>query len=262
MLEHYVEDRIGTGATRVPWGLVASAIAHVGVVGVLVVAAMWQIDKVSYERGDTPLQIGGAASSPPPPAGTSAPDRPEADQVRIVRDAQQTRRTRTDASEASGDLRAGVPHGDPNGEIGGTGTEPGGDGTGPGRLVGDVGCGEGRILCSDSTPPPPRPDPPRIVPSSLIDGKRYRGTTQIKPPDKVRDEMSRSGKRSTRAAIKLCLSGSGRVSSVKLLTSSGYPTYDRKLVAAVRAWRYHPFKLDTGQAIPVCTSVVFKYAMR
>jgi outer membrane biosynthesis protein TonB len=225
---------------------------------------MWQIEKVSYERNDGPMQMGAALTSPPPPAGSEAPAKPEsaADKVKIaVRDAQSARApSPDDANAGNSDLRRGVADGSSDGVADGTGNDPN-------AVIGDIGCGAGKVLCSGkaTTPPPEtkrkKPDETRVVRSTLIDGKRYRGNTQIQPPDSVKTAMSRAGDDRVRAIIKMCLSKTGDVASVDLLLSTGYPDYDRKLLGQVRTWRYHPYKLDSGQAVPVCTSIVFKYSV-
>ena len=53
----------------------------------------------------------------------------------------------------------------------------------------------------------------------------------------------------------------GVVDMVLPLVSTGYATYDQRLLAGIRAWRYSPFIVD-GQPIPVCTSVSFVYTQR
>lgn len=264
MLDHYVDNREAGGMSRAHIWLALSAVGHAAVVVILVVSALWRIEKVSYEPNGSPLQLGASIGSPPPPAGTAAPDKPKTETERkIVDDGQATTRVREGATDTGAGDRVGIADGDPNGVKGGTGDDPDGipGGTGTGSVVGNIGCGAGKILCNDAPPPPPE-ETPRAVPANLIDGKRFRGTTQIQPPDSARDQMSDDRVRSVRAVVKLCLSKSGRVSSVKLLESTGYDAYDRKLLAAVRQWRYHPYKLDSGDAVPVCTSVVFNYAQR
>ena len=261
MLEHFVEARVGSGRSWVHWGLVMSAIGHTAVVAFLVVSALWRIDKLSYEQPHIALQLGMMMASPPPPAGSPAPVEiaTEPESRRVVRDAQATPASADDSQEVASGEQVGEPGGDPNGKPGGTGTDPT-------AVIGDVGCGAGKILCTgtDGKPPPEQPpeEPIRIVPPKLIDGKRYSGSTNIQPPDTVVDDMSDQKLRKLHAVIKLCLSRTGRVSSVTLLRSSGFPAYDRKLVATVRTWRYHAYKLDSGQAVPVCTSVVFNYTRR
>ena len=64
------------------------------------------------------------------------------------------------------------------------------------------------------------------------------------------------------AAVKLCLDRTGVPSSVELIDSSGYPEYDRKLIAEIRRWRYRPYEVENAGAVAVCTAVVFRYEMK
>ena len=48
------------------------------------------------------------------------------------------------------------------------------------------------------------------------------------------------------------------MSETKLLKSSGYPAYDRKIELKMKQWKFKPF-LVGGAAVPVCTSATFIY---
>ena len=56
----------------------------------------------------------------------------------------------------------------------------------------------------------------------------------------------------------MCLTASGSVKSVKILKRSGFPGWDSKIKGKMRMWKYKPYRVN-GKAIPVCTSVTFKY---
>jgi len=50
----------------------------------------------------------------------------------------------------------------------------------------------------------------------------------------------------------------GVVDMVVPLVSTGFASYDQKLLAGIRAWRCSPFTVN-GEPIPVCTTVSFPY---
>jgi TonB family protein len=103
------------------------------------------------------------------------------------------------------------------------------------------------------------PVAPTIVPPKVLEQNRVAGETQIQPPDEVKNQIRRDGKTRIVANAQLCLDATGNVKSVKLLKSSGYTSYDRKIQSAMSAWRYRPFQVN-GEARPVCTAVTFIYS--
>ena len=74
-------------------------------------------------------------------------------------------------------------------------------------------------------------------------------------------QMGRDGRDRVRATIKLCLDKKGLVQRVSLLSSSGYDAYDRRLMSEMKSWRYRPYTV-AGTPTPVCSPVVFVYALR
>jgi outer membrane biosynthesis protein TonB len=52
------------------------------------------------------------------------------------------------------------------------------------------------------------------------------------------------------------------VRSLRVLDSTGYPLYDERLTSRMQSWRYRPYQLASGAAVPVCTSVTFVYRIR
>lgn len=135
------------------------------------------------------------------------------------------------------------------------GVEGGEEGGVEGGVVG------GYVLAPPPPPPPPPPSAgaPRNVPPALLEGSRIAGEKNIVPDDPDKVQITRSGKGRLIGSWKLCVSDAGDVSEVKLLKSSGFPGYDRKLETEMWNWRYRPF-LVNGKPVPVCTAITFIYS--
>lgn len=110
------------------------------------------------------------------------------------------------------------------------------------------------------TPNPEGSRRPR-VPTKTLEAKRTHGSPAIHPPHSVVQSMRSNGQKRTKAVFRLCLSAEGRVSDIHLVTSSGFPIYDRVLFESMQRWRYRPFLLD-DQPTPVCTGITFVYVAR
>ena len=144
---------------------------------------------------------------------------------------------------------AGDPQGEEDGEEGGE--EGGVYGGVVGGVIGGVGA-----------PPPPPPPPPVAmnVAPTMLEGSRIAGDKDIRPDDATKAAMVKAGKDNVVTSLKLCLDQLGAITAVSLLKSSGFPSYDAKLMVTIRAtWRYRPYFVN-GQAHPVCTAVTFIYA--
>jgi hypothetical protein len=98
----------------------------------------------------------------------------------------------------------------------------------------------------------------RELDSSMEAAQRVVGHTQIQPPLEVQLAMSRDGREQVVARTRLCLTASGDVASLSVVESSGYEGYDQRIAAEMMQWKYRPYMVD-GKAVPVCTSVTFKY---
>lgn len=105
----------------------------------------------------------------------------------------------------------------------------------------------------------PAPNPPKIVAPTLLEPLRIAGTKMIAPDDKTKVAIQASGRDKVVASLKLCLDATGAVVTVKLLRSSGFPTYDALLDREMHGWKYKPY-VDHGTVIPVCTAVTFIYS--
>lgn len=97
--------------------------------------------------------------------------------------------------------------------------------------------------------------------TELLKGHRIAGTIAIVPDDETKVLIQRARIRVLTAKFRLCIDDAGLVESVLPLESSGSSTYDAKLIAQMRSWKYTPFEVD-GQPVPICTYVSFIYKQR
>jgi TonB family protein len=144
----------------------------------------------------------------------------------------------SDGSDGSPSNTPGSPGGNPF-SVGGPGI-PDGDGDGP--------------------PPPPKPVAPRAVSEATLDALRIAGDARPPLPASVKVDLMNKHERQVTAAVRLCLDTSGNPSTIDLQKSTGYPAADDTILRAMSGWRYRPYELG-GEAVPVCTAVVFVYIM-
>jgi periplasmic protein TonB len=232
------------------WLVGVSLVLHIAVIFGLFVAGMWRVDQLDPAKHHIDL----AVQLPPPaaPAGGPTlkaqpftPKPPRHKPPVLVQIEKPVTDTPTTATE-----------------IGGPGLGSGiGSGDGPPDSEGPclTDCGPG----SAAAPEPVKASPPGPTPVApmVLRGLRISGETQIQANDVVKTQMHRDGKDQVTAMFKVCLSARGDVSSLSMLRSSGYSAYDADLLAAIRAWRYRPFLVNTT-AIPVCGVVSFIYGMK
>lgn len=146
-----------------------------------------------------------------------------------------------------------------------------------------VHAGQARPACSmvrmahpaDKAPPietlplPPPPSKGKRPPLSLaqrkfvtlMEGRRIAGERGIVPDDETKWQIRKYRGQKIRGTFRLCLDEAGRVESVLPLLSTGFPAYDRDLLAKMALWIYSPYKVD-GAPVPVCTSITFIYTQR
>lgn len=234
--------------------LLVSIAAHVGALALLVSTALWQVDKL--EVADSPIFVAAGPGAPlsDGPEEAAAPEKPKPPKPHHTKDLTQKddRKTAPDddgatASDATGD-----------------GAGSGGDGLG----IGQFSCGEGGACSSildqptAPTPPPRKVEEERVVVSRLIEGSRIEGNPRIEPPESVRQAMVRLAQNKVDGSVKMCLDRAGNVRSLRLLRSTGHGEYDQRLLSGMRTWRYRPYRLDSGAAVPVCTVVTFIYRVQ
>lgn len=136
------------------------------------------------------------------------------------------------------------------------------DGEEGGVAGGVVGGVVGGMYGGGMTRPPPPPPPPSLipmnVPPTMLEANRIRGIRVIVPDSHTITAIESSGRTTAVASIKMCLDDTGTIASLKLLKSSGFPDYDRKLERGMRTWAYRPYAIN-GRNVPVCTAVTFIY---
>jgi TonB family protein len=273
--------RAGSRPRRRGLAIGLSVAAHLGILSALVVSAFWQVEKL--ESADAPLFVAAGPGAPLPSAGeeTPEPDRPKKKKKRRARPDEIAQVERS-AEEAEGEEEGeeeetgggGDGEGDGTGGDGlGTGALPCGPGATCGSVLDDPICGDGETTgveeCDDGNrvggdgcSARCKVDREHVVPSRLIEGSRIAGDPQIRAPDSVRQQMARAALKQVVGNVKMCLDRSGRVRSVSILKSTGFKEYDQLLLSRMRDWRYRPYRLDTGAAVPVCTAVTFIYRVQ
>lgn len=116
-------------------------------------------------------------------------------------------------------------------------------------------------------PPPPshegKREPIVFAPgfsgAKFVEGKRIQGTKLVLPDPETRKAMKALRLDRVIGSFRVCLDERGHVEQVMPLRSTGFATYDRKLLAAMLQWVYSPY-LVGGEAVPVCTAVTFSYS--
>ncbi len=116
-------------------------------------------------------------------------------------------------------------------------------------------------------PPPPsrgKRDPIVFAEGAVrtfTEGKRIRGTRLITPDDETKVAIAQSGVHELTGSFRLCLDETGKVESVLPLRSTGFASYDRRLLGAMMQCQYSPYMAD-AEPVPVCTAVTFIYTQR
>jgi hypothetical protein len=123
------------------------------------------------------------------------------------------------------------------------------------------------------TSPPERPDAEETLPipggsSPTEQGRiavapavleRVEGPKLIIPDDQTKTEIQRSGRERVTSIVKMCLDEAGHVDSARPLQLTGFPAYDKKIIAGIRTWVFRPY-LTAGKPTAVCTVVSFTYS--
>lgn len=246
-----------------------SIAAHAAGLTFLVATGLWRVDKLGVE--EVPL----AFAAPPPGLPGVEADEPEPappakrSGAHVRRDLPASRQARPNETGGESSSAAADGGGGGDGQVGiglfpcegctGILDQTEQPSCGNGRVEAGEECDDGNRAAGDGCSATCRADQERIVVARLIEGSRIDGDPQIEPPDTVKQSMVRSGLDSVRGTVKMCLDREGRVRSLRVLRSTGQPEYDQRLLTGMRSWRYRPYKLDSGAAVPVCTVVTFIY---
>ena len=244
-----------------------SIAAHVAAVAALLVAATWRIDKL--ETADPPVLLAGIALPPPSGGDEAPPAKPKPPRIK--------RPTVRDIVQPAAPTDEAAPPEDP-----GQGPGPAGDGPdllscapgqdcqsavfvgvkdpvcGNGQVEGNEECDDGGRAAGDGCSAACAREV-TVLPAKLVEGHRIAGDPQIPPPPRVHAAMLGKGQDEVAGTVKMCLDRSGAVRSLRVLVSTGYQLYDDLLTSRMQAWRYRPYQLSDGTAVPVCTAVTFIY---
>jgi TonB family protein len=99
--------------------------------------------------------------------------------------------------------------------------------------------------------------PPTVVRNDVLERRRLSGNTHTEPDADDRALLA-DGKKAFGVTVKFCVDSSGKVSSTKILKSSGSPRFDEKLLREIRSWTYSPI-VSEGEPVDVCTVRTFLY---
>ncbi len=232
MFDNYVSAK---NVTFNRWALglvIASVVVHIVALSALVIRTYWVIHKLDIPGAQA--EFATAPPPPPPPAAASKrKERPKPDAIKVTKalDVVQPDKEKVDLTkvEVQESEEEGVDEGVPDGM---QGAPP---------------------------PPPPKVETPSVVPPKVLEQNRIAGETQIQPPDEVKNQIRRDGKTRVASNFQICLDATGGIKGIKMLKSSGYASYDRKIQSSMSGWRYKPFMVN-GEARPVCTAVTFIYS--
>ncbi len=96
---------------------------------------------------------------------------------------------------------------------------------------------------------------------TAVEGKRIRGQRMVTPDDATKTEIGKRRGIRVVGRFRVCISTEGTVESVLPIQSTGFASYDRRLLAAMNDWVYSPYTVN-GTAVPVCTQIIFIYTQR
>jgi hypothetical protein len=258
-------DRIVSPNPRRPrWiklAISVSVLGHLAGGGALLLATLWQVDRLTVDRAGTVYMAAAGAPGPvgePPPPAPAPAEETRVDRVVTEEITQPDPELEVIEETAAGTGtagQAGETGGHPDGVAGGTGTTPFG-------MNGGGGEGGDALTRLERREPPEDETvrEPEIVPPGVIEGRLLSGNTHIEAPDAVRVDMLHAGLRQLVGAFKLCIDAAGRVSHLSVIDTTDYPAYDRKLISEMRQWRYVPYEIG-GQPMPVCTAITVVYRL-
>lgn len=96
---------------------------------------------------------------------------------------------------------------------------------------------------------------------TVMEGKRIRGNRLITPDDRTKTAIRHASVGRLIGSFRVCVDDQGTVESVLPLRSTGFASYDRKILGTIQEWVYSPFLVD-NQPVPVCIAVTFIYSQR
>jgi protein TonB len=247
MFENYERAKKRKMPAWAPPLIIAVLVLHAGIVLVMWIKSIWEVEKLELPKGR--ISLSGQFAPPPPPPPLKGGKKPEDVKKDIIKKKKVTETVQptvepdkvVDSSATTMD------------EVG-PGTDPDGD------VNGSLDGVQGGVATA-APPPPPPPAPPQNVAPTAIDALMTSGNKQIIPDDVTKIEIQRSGKPKIVGSFKICLGTGGSIDSINMLKSTGFPAYDEKLKREMRDWRFRPFLIN-GRAAPVCTAKTFIYSQK
>ena len=111
-----------------------------------------------------------------------------------------------------------------------------------------------------AVPVAPRPPSVVVIAAQAFEANRIGGSKVIFPDSPTALEIKQARKDKIVATYKLCAAPDGSVSSVTLLSSTGFAAFDSKIERTIRdTWRYRGFLVD-GKPVSACSKVGFVYS--
>ena len=230
-----------------------SVIAHVAAAAALIINAAWKLNKLQIQDPELAIAAFGLPSAAPPALAAEKREQVKKP-IKTKTDELAQKTDEPDVQEVTSATGVGTADGDPNGEGDSKGNTPGGP-------IGSL-CPNGLCLTDITPPETKKPEPTRTktVSEGMVSGLFKKGERQIRPSSTVKTTIARSSKKKVHGIIHTCIGTTGRVVSAKVLKSTGYPSYDAKLLGGVRRWQYDPYKFE-GRPIKVCTAINFIYKL-
>ena len=229
--------------------LSAAVVVHAILFMTMWVKSIWDLEQLDKPKNTLDLAFAPPPPPPPPPPpGGAKPHETIITPKKIkVKDIVQP--VKMEPQQVKKVEDQGDPNGVEGGEVGGV----------AGGVVG--GDPNGVLNAPPPPPPPPPPAAPQIVPPVALEQSRTAGDPQIHPDDVTKTEIQRSGKDKIVGAFKLCVSATGTVANITQIKSTGFGSYDSKILREMHGWRYRPFMVN-DKAVPVCTSITFVYSQK
>ena len=255
-----------------------SVLGHFGLVAALFVAGVWRLERLSVEEAPRTSLAVMLPPAPAPEGGVAAAPVVLKPKLKPVKEVVQPPRDPVIPPAALEDVGDPTNTGEGSGAGSGAGSGSAGDtgacteNCGDAIAVSECGngaretgetCDDGNQRSGDGCSATCQLEPPIVqtVPPTVLDGQWLSGERKIYPSDAVKAEMMRDHKLKSVGVFKVCVDATGAVSSANPAKSIGYPAYDNRLAAAVRAWRFRPLMVN-GRPAPFCGMVTFVYVIQ
>jgi outer membrane biosynthesis protein TonB len=99
-----------------------------------------------------------------------------------------------------------------------------------------------------------------VTPQEL-EAQRIEGDLVLTPDADTKTAINARGNPRLELQARYCVDVDGRVASVQILKSSGFPRYDRRIPWLLSYWKFRP-RMHDGAAVPACTTFTMFYEQR